>query len=55
MDASKVSSKKVLVLDDPISSLDSTVLYIVSSMVKSLIKDIRDGKSDVEQIFYSYT
>ena len=51
MDASKVSSKKVLVLDDPISSLDSTVLYIVSSMVKSLIKDIRDGKSDVEQIF----
>lgn len=51
MDASKVSSKKVLVLDDPICSLDSTVLYIVSSMVKSLIKDIRDGNSDVEQIF----
>lgn len=51
MDATKVSSKKILVLDDPICSLDSTVLYIVSSMVKSLIKDIRDGKSDVEQIF----
>ena len=51
MDASKVSSKKVLVLDDPICSLDSTVLYIVSSMVKSLIKDIRDENSDVEQIF----
>lgn len=50
-DSSKVSSKKILVLDDPISSLDSTVLYIVSSMVKSLIKDIRDGISDVEQIF----
>lgn len=51
IDASKVSSKKILVLDDPICSLDSTVLYIVSSMVKSLIKDIRDGISDVEQIF----
>ena len=51
IEASKVSSKKILVLDDPISSLDSTVLYIVSSMVKSLIKDIRDGISDVEQIF----
>lgn len=50
-DATKVSSKKILVLDDPICSLDSTVLYIVSSMVKSLIKDIRDGVSDVEQIF----
>lgn len=51
IDVSKISSKKILVLDDPICSLDSTVLYIVSSMVKSLIKEIRDGMSDVEQIF----
>lgn len=51
IDVSKVSSKKILVLDDPICSLDSTVLYIVSSMVKSLIKEIREGTSDVEQIF----
>ena len=47
----KVSSKKVLVLDDPICSLDSTVLYIVSSIVKSLIKEIRDDSSDVKQLF----
>ena len=51
IDANKISSKKILVLDDPICSLDSTVLYIVSSMVKALIKAIRDNKSDVEQIF----
>ena len=51
VDVAKVSNRKVLVLDDPICSLDSTVLYIVSSMVKSLIKDVRDGLSDVEQIF----
>lgn len=51
VEESKVSAKKVLVLDDPICSLDSTVLYIVSSMVKSLIKEIRNGISDVEQIF----
>lgn len=51
VDVAKVSNRKVLVLDDPICSLDSTVLYIVSSMVKSLIKDVRDGISDVEQIF----
>lgn len=51
LDENKISSKKILVLDDPICSLDSTVLYIVSSMVKSLIKDVRDGKSDVEQLF----
>lgn len=51
IDSTKISAKKILVLDDPICSLDSTVLYIVSSMVKSLIKDVRNGLSDVEQIF----
>ena len=51
MDETKVSSSKVLVLDDPISSLDSTVLYIVSSMVKSLVKDVRENKSNVKQVF----
>lgn len=51
IDIAKVSNRKVLVLDDPICSLDSTVLYIVSSLVKGLIKDVREGNSDVEQIF----
>ncbi len=51
VDVAKISSRKVLVLDDPICSLDSTVLYIVSSLVKGLIKDVREEKSDVEQIF----
>ena len=50
-DVSRVTNRKVLVLDDPICSLDSTVLYIVSSLVKGLIKNVRDGHSDVEQIF----
>lgn len=48
---SKVSSKRILVLDDPICSLDSTILYIVSAIVKDLIKEIQSGQSDVEQIF----
>ncbi len=51
VDVSKVSNRRVLVLDDPICSLDSTVLYIVSSLVKGLIKDVRAGVSDVEQMF----
>lgn len=52
-DSNKVSTKKILVLDDPISSLDCNVLYIVSSLVKSLIRGIieKDKKADVEQIF----
>lgn len=51
VDRNKVSSKKIMVLDDPISSLDSTILYVASSMVKSLIKNIRKGESDVKQLF----
>lgn len=50
-DPNKVSSKKIMILDDPISSLDSTVLYIVSSIVKNLEKDIRNNQGDVEQLF----
>ena len=49
-DLSKVSARKVMVLDDPICSLDSTVLYVVSAMVKELAKSIKDGLSDVEQL-----
>ena len=50
-EANKVSAKKIIVLDDPICSLDSTILYVVSSMVKQLSEDIRAGKGDVEQLF----
>lgn len=49
-DLAKVSSRKVIVLDDPICSLDSTVLYVVSAMVKELAESIKTGKSDVEQL-----
>ena len=51
IDAEKVSNKKVIVLDDPICSLDSTILYVVSSMVKQLSDDVRNGKGNVEQLF----
>lgn len=53
----KVSAKKILVLDDPISSLDSNVLFVVSSLVKSLIRSVigkcedKEKETDVEQIF----
>lgn len=50
-DAERISAKRIIVLDDPICSLDSTILYIVSTMVKQLSQDIRDGVGDVEQLF----
>lgn len=48
---SDISKKRILVLDDPICSLDSTVLYIVSCIVKDLLCRVRKDESDVTQAF----
>jgi wobble nucleotide-excising tRNase len=50
-DQACISDKKIIVLDDPISSLDSTILYIVGAIVKDLSKKIRNGEGDVSQLF----
>ena len=50
-DPEHVADKKIIVLDDPISSLDSTILYIVGAMVKDLSSKIRRGEGDVNQLF----
>ncbi len=47
----KITTTKVLVIDDPISSLDSSVLFIVSNLVRQLIINCREGKSNVKQVF----
>ncbi|WP_181372514.1 ATP-binding protein [Helicobacter pylori] len=49
-----ISKNKVLVIDDPISSLDSNILFIVSVLVKELIKDLMketmEEKTNIKQI-----
>nr|WP_248730067.1 MULTISPECIES: AAA family ATPase [Halomonas] len=38
-------------IDDPISSLDSNVLYMVSTIVKSLVRDIKeDSAGNIKQL-----
>ena len=46
-----ITSNKIIVIDDPISSLDSNVLFIVSTLTKNLIKDCRENKDGISQIF----
>lgn len=41
----------MVIIDDPISSLDSNVLFIVSTLVKNLINDCRNNKNGIQQIF----
>jgi wobble nucleotide-excising tRNase len=45
-----VSNERILVIDDPISSLDSNVLFVVSSLIKEIIKDIKVNKGNVKQL-----
>ena len=47
----KITTAKVLVIDDPISSLDSSILFIVSNLVRKLISDCRENKSNIKQVF----
>ncbi|ETT65457.1 hypothetical protein C173_20556 [Paenibacillus sp. FSL R7-277] len=46
-----ISENKVVVIDDPISSLDSNVLFIVSNLILKLIEDSRNNKNNVVQLF----
>ncbi|GAA9166948.1 AAA family ATPase [Helicobacter pylori] len=45
-----ISKNKVLVIDDPISSLDSNILFIVSVLVKDLMKETTKEKTNIKQV-----
>jgi wobble nucleotide-excising tRNase len=42
-----VTEERVLIIDDPISSLDSNVLFIVSTLIKEILKDVKLDKGNM--------
>lgn len=46
----EVSESKILVIDDPISSLDSNVLFVVSSLLKEIRKQIFKDEGNIKQM-----
>lgn len=46
----EVNNERVLVIDDPISSLDSNVLFVVSTLIKDVIKNIKADVGNVKQL-----
>lgn len=46
-----ITSDKIIVVDDPISSLDSNVLFVVSTLVKNLVDDCRKNNRGIVQTF----
>jgi len=45
-----INSERILVIDDPISSLDSNVLFLVSTLIKEIIKEVRVDIGNIKQI-----
>lgn len=46
----EVNNERVLVIDDPISSLDSNVLFVVSTLIKEIIKNIKADLGAIKQL-----
>ena len=46
-----IENDKVIVIDDPISSLDNDVLFIVSTLIRELIEGVRESNGPIKQIF----
>lgn len=51
LSASGTTKERIVVFDDPVSSLDSDVLFIVSSLIKELFEESRNGQGNIKQIF----
>ncbi|MFC3746972.1 AAA family ATPase [Paenibacillus sp. GCM10012306] len=47
----RITENKVVIIDDPISSLDSNVLFIVSNLILKLINEVRSNLNNVTQLF----
>ncbi|WP_321373057.1 AAA family ATPase [uncultured Draconibacterium sp.] len=49
-DETTITDDRVLIIDDPISSLDSNVLFVVSTLVKEIIKTVKAESSNIYQV-----
>jgi len=51
IDQSRITKNKIVVIDDPISSLDSSVLFVVSNLIKNITRDAREKMNGIKQVF----
>ncbi len=48
---SGMTTDRIVVFDDPVSSLDSDILFIVGSLIKGLFDEVRTGTGHIKQVF----
>lgn len=46
-----LTKDRIVVIDDPVSSLDSDVLFIVSSLIREVCENSRNGVEHIKQVF----
>lgn len=51
MSESDINDDRIVVFDDPVSSLDSDVLFIVSALMKRVIKEAAEKSGQIKQVF----
>jgi wobble nucleotide-excising tRNase len=49
-DKETITDERILVIDDPISSLDSNILFVVSTLIKDIIKNIKNNIGNIKQL-----
>ncbi|MEO1280961.1 MAG: AAA family ATPase [Pseudomonadota bacterium] len=45
------TNDKIVVFDDPVSSLDADILFIVCNLIKIIISEMRTGTTAIKQVF----
>ena len=50
IDKERIMEDRVVVIDDPVGSLDGNVLFIVSSLIKEMIKQIKNNAGNIKQL-----
>ncbi len=46
-----VATDRVVVFDDPVSSLDSDIVFVVASLIKGIFEEVRDNAGYIKQVF----
>ncbi len=49
--ASGATTDRIVVFDDPVSSLDADILFIVCNLIKGIVNEMRKKSSTIKQVF----
>lgn len=49
--ASGSTTDRIVVFDDPVSSLDADILFIVCNLIKGIVNEMRAGNGTIKQVF----